>query len=94
VEQYGYAKHGVIIYRHVYDNEMYAYDATCVDNADCVEHGMVRADGDNPSLGKCQRCGAQYTLSNGIHTQKLVRLRPYDMTPLTNATQQWRISNW
>jgi hypothetical protein len=90
---YGYKKHGVIIYRHNYEHELFAYDATCVDNLDCMEHGIVSVDADNHTLGKCQRCGAHYTFTDGIHTQKRVRLRAYNIFRISNTETKWRISN-
>jgi nitrite reductase/ring-hydroxylating ferredoxin subunit len=93
VYNYGYQKHGILIYRHLDQSEMYAYDATCVDNAECLEKGIVSGDKDNSALGKCARCGAHYTLTDGIHTEKRIRLRAYSITPLPNATEQWRVSN-
>jgi hypothetical protein len=89
----GYKEHGIIVYRHNYEREMFAYDATCADNAECLEHGIVRPQDDNRSIGRCQRCSAQYTLVDGIHTKKRVRLRTYSIALADNSSAIWRISN-
>ncbi|GHT69009.1 hypothetical protein FACS189452_09460 [Bacteroidia bacterium] len=90
---YGYQRHGIIIYRHVYEYQVSAFDATCVDNADCLERGKVRHSKENDSQGKCIRCSAVYNFTDGMHTQKKVRLRAYSITPVDNSNILWRLSN-
>jgi hypothetical protein len=94
VSGYGYNKHGIIIYRHVYDNEMLAYDATCVNSGNCIEKGRVRPDSNNQSFGKCELCGSAYSFTDGMHTEKRLQLRAYFIRPVSNATDLWRVSNW
>jgi hypothetical protein len=93
VSGYGYQKHGIIIYRHVYPNEMFAYDATCVNSSNCLEKGRVHPDSDNQSFGKCELCGSAYSFTDGMHTEARLQLRAYFVRPISNSTDAWRVSN-
>ncbi|GHU96652.1 hypothetical protein FACS1894156_7950 [Bacteroidia bacterium] len=88
----GYKQHGVIVF-HRYGNEFLAWDATCVNNGECIESGKVQPAADNVSQGKCARCQSRYSLVDGIHTDKRISLRAYYVRPLPNATEQYRVSN-
>ncbi|GHT14578.1 hypothetical protein AGMMS4956_12660 [Bacteroidia bacterium] len=90
---HGYKRHGVIVF-HRYGNEFFAWDATCVNDGECIENGKVKPAADKAlSQGECTRCKSRYSLLDGTHTDKKVSLRAYYVRPLRNATEQYRVSN-
>jgi len=89
----GYKGHGIIVY-HYYEGEVHAFDATCANSEECVEHGVVAFDGNGLVTATCKRCGSQYYLRDGKHQSKQVMLRPYNVQRIPNTTEQYRISNY
>ncbi|MDR3329626.1 MAG: hypothetical protein LBS63_05955 [Prevotellaceae bacterium] len=89
---FGYKEHGVMVY-HYFDKEVYAFDATCPNDAECIAGGVVAFDGAGKATGTCQRCKAQYNLMDGKHASKKLRLRQYAANPMPNATDYYQVSN-
>ncbi len=92
VSGYGYKLHGIIVYHH-YDNEVFAFDATCPDSEECISSGVVAFDGDARVTGTCKRCHSQYNLMDGHHASKEIMLRPYNVQRIANTAEQYRVSN-
>ncbi|MDR3189229.1 MAG: nitrite reductase (NAD(P)H) small subunit [Prevotellaceae bacterium] len=90
----GYNKHGVIVFRyHNAVDEVFAFDATCPASGECLASGVVehlKSD----VYGECKRCKSRYSLIDGKHTDKKIRLRAYAVQPMPNATDWYYVRNY
>ncbi|MDR1226529.1 MAG: hypothetical protein LBK47_06475 [Prevotellaceae bacterium] len=92
----GYNNHGIIVFRYVYDNEIFAYDATCPNDSICISSRSAKVEINktgNSAQGICSRCKSVYSLIDGRHSQKRIELRRYNVTPYSGYTNQYRVSN-
>ncbi|MDR0415035.1 MAG: hypothetical protein LBH84_06435 [Prevotellaceae bacterium] len=91
--RYGYNRHGVIVFRYNNaPNEVFAFDATCPDSEECLASGVVEYINGSGSLhGACKRCGSRYSMVDGKHADKRIKLRAYPVQPLPNATDWYRV---
>ncbi|MDR0688297.1 MAG: hypothetical protein LBF55_06405 [Prevotellaceae bacterium] len=88
---YGYNRHGVIVYRyHNASNEVFAFDATCPNSEECLASGVVEP---RDGHGICKKCSSRYSLIDGTHADKKIKLRAYYVQPLPNATDWFRVYN-
>ena len=74
IPNYGYRRHGIILYRNEMDS-FWAFDATCPN--DLVD-GSVVIDKDKPHEAVCPICKAVYSLMNGGVTAKGEPLKRYN----------------
>ncbi|MDR2814296.1 MAG: nitrite reductase (NAD(P)H) small subunit [Prevotellaceae bacterium] len=90
----GYGKHGVIVFR--YNNaqdEVFAFDATCPNSEECLASGVVALAEPNV-YADCNKCKSRYSLIDGKHTEKRIKLRAYYVLPMPNATDRYYVSNY
>lgn len=91
--QYGYGRHGVIVFRYSnLDGDVFAFDATCADSEACMSAAKGYVKDDGYGHGVCQRCGSTYSLTDGRHSSKKLMLRPYNVQRF--ATNYYRVSNY
>ncbi len=92
MSNYGYKKHGVVVFRYnSYDNEVFAFDATCPDSEECMESTKGYIVHDGLGYGVCQRCNSRYHLTDGRHSSKKIMLRPYNVEKI--STEFYRVHN-
>ncbi|MDR1342237.1 MAG: hypothetical protein LBK18_03155 [Prevotellaceae bacterium] len=94
IPQYGYNKHGVIVFRYNNaPNEVFAFDATCPNSEECLAAGVVEhSNDDGNGYGVCKKCKSRYSLIDGKHADKRIKLRAYFVQPL-NFTDYYRVYN-
>jgi nitrite reductase/ring-hydroxylating ferredoxin subunit len=69
---------------------VFAFDATCPNSEECLTSGVVEhRDG----YGVCKKCSSRYSLIDGKHADKKIKLRAYYVQPLANATDYFRVYN-
>ncbi|MGL4364054.1 MAG: hypothetical protein ACRCSB_02485 [Bacteroidales bacterium] len=88
----GYNGHGILVYHH-YDGAVYAYDATCANDSECVKNGVIRFDGQGHPTATCRRCRSQYYLLDGKHLKEKLLLRQYGVQKILYTSDQYRIFN-
>jgi nitrite reductase/ring-hydroxylating ferredoxin subunit len=89
----GYNKHGVIVFRyHNAPNEVFAFDATCPNSEECLASGVVEHITSDVHA-ECKKCKSRYSLIDGKHTEKRIRLRAYLVQPMPNATDWYYVTN-
>ena len=73
VANYGYRRHGVLVYRYTEDT-FYAFDATCPRD---LNDGSVVISNDNPWEAVCPICKTVYSLMNYGSTSNGLPLKRY-----------------
>ncbi len=76
VANYGYRRHGVLVYRYM-DDTFYAFDATCPH--DLID-GSVEVSKDKPHEVTCPICKKVYSLMNGGISNSGEPLKRYRVT--------------
>ncbi|MDR1416552.1 MAG: hypothetical protein LBJ57_03920 [Prevotellaceae bacterium] len=91
----GYNNHGVIVYRYNNaPNEVFAFDATCPNSEECLSAGVVEySNSDGNGYGVCKKCKSRYSMVDGRHTDKRIKLRTYFVQPLPDATDWYHVHN-
>jgi nitrite reductase/ring-hydroxylating ferredoxin subunit len=89
----GYNQHGVIVFRyHNAPNEVFAFDATCPNSEDCLASGVV-APVKLEVYAECRKCKSRYSLIDGKHTEKKIKLRAYLVSPIPDLTDWYHVSS-
>lgn len=88
--QYGYQRNGILMFRYIYDSDMFAYDATCP-QPECIAKNQSLTF-DSKTIAVCRNCKQQYDLLTGLPTAKNAkyRLKPYHVTQETDF--RYRVS--
>ncbi|MDR0567315.1 MAG: hypothetical protein LBG47_09835 [Prevotellaceae bacterium] len=90
---FGYKGHGVIVFRyHNAANEVFAFDATCPNSEECLASGVVEHIASDVHA-ECKKCKSRYSLIDGKHTEKRIKLRACFVQPMPNATDWYYVSN-
>jgi nitrite reductase/ring-hydroxylating ferredoxin subunit len=90
---FGYNRHGVIVFRyHNASNEVFAFDATCPNSEECLAAGVVEHI-KSDVYAECKKCKSRYSLIDGRHTEKKIKLRAYLAQPMPNATDWYYVTN-
>ncbi|MDR3366185.1 MAG: nitrite reductase (NAD(P)H) small subunit [Prevotellaceae bacterium] len=90
----GYNQHGVIVFRyHNAPNEVFAFDATCPNSEECLASGVV-APVKLEVYAECRKCKSRYSLIDGRHTEKKIKLRAYFVIPMLNATDCYYVRSY